>query len=356
MENAKSVLVAETDKTIRTALAMVFQEMGLAVFQTDNGAQALEIVRTRDIDVIITNIFLPRLSGIDLIKNTQDISSNTEVIVLSDIVNESVYDRMRKLGVFRLFKIPFKIDEIKDAVLRGLSSTRANRLHVEKPLSLDYMQDFIRILVAHTDMAVFQKILEISLTAGWQVDHAKDADELKKLLTIGFYDVIVSADNLYKTLDQRGFQPLTQSTCKPVLYVLSDEVQQLKKAAVPFASHIAFAPGTLKKQTFSDMLAKALPDYLSTREKCFREKDLSRVQDGAPRSPYRVLKSISRKVKDPFVVFYCIMIIFAGLAGYWVSTLTQKSAEEKEDTKQIEMLREMERYREFEKFKRQRGK
>lgn len=88
MENTKQVLIAEKDKTIRTALTMVLQEIGLKVFAVDNGVNAMENVRTREIDLVITNLLLPQLNGIDLIKNTQQ----------SDILRKmEQYKEMQKL-------------------------------------------------------------------------------------------------------------------------------------------------------------------------------------------------------------------------------------------------------------------
>ena len=143
MKNKKQVLIVESDTTISVSLTIVLQEIGLQVFTASDGEDALHSIQANDLDLVITNLNLPLLSGLDLIKKTRSLCRHAEIIVLSDTVNDAVYELMRKLGVFRLFRIPFKIDEIKDAVLRGLSSNRNQRLSTEVQLPSDFLQDFI---------------------------------------------------------------------------------------------------------------------------------------------------------------------------------------------------------------------
>ncbi len=356
MENTKQVLIAENDKTIRTALTMVLQEIGLKVFAVDNGVSAMGNIRTREINLVITNLLLPQLNGVDLIKNTQTTHPHTEIVVLSDVVNDAVYELMRKLGVFRLFQIPFKIDDIKDAVLRGLASNREERLTTQIPLLHEFMQDFIRIVVAHPDIDVFEKILGIGLAAGWTVDHAQNAEEFTKLLTIGFYDILVSSESFSKALNRNDLHTLTQSSCKPVLFILSDVPNSSKVRNVAFASSVLYLPEGFEKNTFIKVLQEALPEYLDKKEKYSLEQELKQCRKVTPGSFVFCLKRRLRKAMGPVFILYCIMILLAGLAGFWISTMMGRGYKEKEETQQSDMLHKMEQYQEMQKLYEQRGK
>lgn len=64
----RSILLAEDDASIRTALADVLQAQGYTVWKAEDGEQALELLLSREIDLALLDINMPKVNGLKLLK------------------------------------------------------------------------------------------------------------------------------------------------------------------------------------------------------------------------------------------------------------------------------------------------
>lgn len=74
------ILIADDEDLIRNALARVFTARGYDVFAVENGAKALKIIQTEDVDFIILDLLMPEKSGFDVLTEMQ---RKIPVIVIS---------------------------------------------------------------------------------------------------------------------------------------------------------------------------------------------------------------------------------------------------------------------------------
>lgn len=83
--NQYKVLVVEDSVTVRKAVAFLIQKLGYTVITAENGKEGLEIIRKQNIDLVLSDLYMPEMSGIELlqtIKEDQNLS-HTPVIMLS---------------------------------------------------------------------------------------------------------------------------------------------------------------------------------------------------------------------------------------------------------------------------------
>ncbi len=89
-----------------------------AVFTANDGERAIYLYENNPIDIVITDILMPRLSGIDLIKKLKKINNDIHIIVVSAYSNIDLVREAIRGGAYDYILKPFSMDEIMFAVNR----------------------------------------------------------------------------------------------------------------------------------------------------------------------------------------------------------------------------------------------
>ena len=80
------IVIADDEVLVRKGISMTipWEELGInEVFEAADGQQALDIITTYPIDILLTDIKMPKLTGLQLLEKVREISPNTVNIVLS---------------------------------------------------------------------------------------------------------------------------------------------------------------------------------------------------------------------------------------------------------------------------------
>ena len=113
------VLVIEDDEDFRDLVLRWFRNCGIDASGAANGAQALALQRTHPAPVIVTDIFMPEMEGIETIHNLRREFPDVKIIAMSgrdSRMKFDVFDVARQLGAVRTFKKPFRFEELVAAV------------------------------------------------------------------------------------------------------------------------------------------------------------------------------------------------------------------------------------------------
>ena len=106
-----SILVVDDEEYILTFVAIKLKISGYRVLTADNGIDALEIIRNTPPDMVIIDIIMPGMNGIELLKEIRSFSS-VPVIVLSAIESQEVVTREFREGADDFIHKPFNPDEL----------------------------------------------------------------------------------------------------------------------------------------------------------------------------------------------------------------------------------------------------
>ena len=118
------VLVVDDQKSIREILEIFLKSEGFSVSAADNGMTALDIMKDDIFDLVITDMKMPKLNGIDLLRNIKEISPNTVVVIITAFgTPESAVEAM-KLGAFDYIQKPFKMDDIRLVIKNAFEKKR----------------------------------------------------------------------------------------------------------------------------------------------------------------------------------------------------------------------------------------
>lgn len=94
---------------------MIKQELmrcGYEVEAATDGYQCLELIRKEMPDVLITDLFVPRVNGLELISKVREIKKNISILVYADVHSERVIDQVFRLGVKDFVTKPFDPDRL----------------------------------------------------------------------------------------------------------------------------------------------------------------------------------------------------------------------------------------------------
>ncbi len=128
--NNPQVLIVDDDIQMQEMLTdIISNEIGLTVKAAKNGKAALKIIQEQPIEVLITDILMPGMDGIELIQKAKKIIPGLKILLISGggtaSSNNSNYDYLKSVGTLtnekHQLKKPFSVTEFKLA-FRQLSN------------------------------------------------------------------------------------------------------------------------------------------------------------------------------------------------------------------------------------------
>ncbi len=115
-----NILVVDDEERMRHLLSIILSRNGYEVEQAGDGVEALDMIKSKSFDLIITDIKMPRMDGIELLKEIMEMSIPCPVVFITAFATvESAVEAMRQGAVDYITK-PFEEDRILLAVERTL--------------------------------------------------------------------------------------------------------------------------------------------------------------------------------------------------------------------------------------------
>lgn len=112
-----TILIIEDEDMMRVLLRSALEAAGHEVVEAANGRQGLDLYRQRPTDLIITDIAMPELNGLDMILELTRHFLRAKVIAISGVGGEAnVLDVAKLLGARRTLQKPFSMTELLEAV------------------------------------------------------------------------------------------------------------------------------------------------------------------------------------------------------------------------------------------------
>lgn len=115
MDN-KKLLIVDDQNGIRILLMEVFSSEGYDTFQAANGKIALEIVQQETPDLVLLDMKIPGMDGLEILKRIKEINVDIKVIMMTAYGELDMIKEATELGALMHFTKPFDIDEMRVAV------------------------------------------------------------------------------------------------------------------------------------------------------------------------------------------------------------------------------------------------
>lgn len=121
------ILIVDDELSMREFLAILLEREGHEVSVSENAARALELIGAEEFDLIISDVNMPGLDGISLLKRVKEIAGDTVVLMITAFSTAEQAVEAMKHGAYDYIAKPFKVEEIKLLVRNALERTVLGR-------------------------------------------------------------------------------------------------------------------------------------------------------------------------------------------------------------------------------------
>jgi two-component system, NtrC family, response regulator PilR len=119
------ILVVDDDEVIRDTLCeLLSQDHSCQTAET--AEDALAKLETRSFDVILTDVSMPGLSGMELLKKVLRMYPGTPVIMVSGLSDQEQAESLINMGAFDYLLKPFRLEVVEESVNRALRAGRSS--------------------------------------------------------------------------------------------------------------------------------------------------------------------------------------------------------------------------------------
>ncbi|WP_027091868.1 response regulator [Cohnella thermotolerans] len=123
----KKLLIVDDQIGIRILLLEVFATEGYETYQAANGRAALEIVRNHAPDLVLLDMKIPGMDGLEILKKIKEMNREIKVIMMTAYGELDMIKEATDLGALMHFTKPFDIDEMRIAVNMQLGEGAPSR-------------------------------------------------------------------------------------------------------------------------------------------------------------------------------------------------------------------------------------
>jgi len=115
-DQSRRILVVDDEENARIALTKILTREGYEVASAGNGYEALNYLRGREVELIITDINMPEMDGLVFLRELSRSHPASNVIMITAYGEVESYIEAMNLGAFEYINKPVKVDELKKII------------------------------------------------------------------------------------------------------------------------------------------------------------------------------------------------------------------------------------------------
>lgn len=120
----ETILIVDDEKNYPMIIGELLQEEGYATLTASSGMEALDILSNRQVDLVLTDVKMPGMSGIQLLENIKEINPDTPVIIMTAYGSvEKAVEAMHK-GAYTFILKPFENQALIAHIAKAISVYR----------------------------------------------------------------------------------------------------------------------------------------------------------------------------------------------------------------------------------------
>ena len=129
LRKALHIIIVENERIIRVPLADELREAGYRVQEFMDSSRALNAVERMPVDVVITDIKMPQMDGLELLSRVKSVKPDTPVIVMTAYGSEDMAIEAMERGAYDYIEKPFDLDEMLALLARIEERIFIDRYH-----------------------------------------------------------------------------------------------------------------------------------------------------------------------------------------------------------------------------------
>jgi two-component system response regulator HydG len=121
---AERILIVEDNESLRAGIKVSLEESGFSVQEAASGEEAVQKLEAESFHLVVSDIRLGDLTGVDILKKAKEVNSGTEVILMTAYATVETAIQALRLGAFDYIQKPFEIEELQHRVRTALKMGR----------------------------------------------------------------------------------------------------------------------------------------------------------------------------------------------------------------------------------------
>ena len=215
------ILVTDDEKDVVDFCLKVLAMKGYEAQGAFSGRQALELAKQRRVDLLLTDIMMPDMSGLDLVAEIKTITPDIAAVVITGYGTIDMAIEALRAGARDFVTKPFSITDLIDAVEHALSQSRLLRENIRLKALVPVLEASHRFRSTLRLEQLLDEILETTVQLA-DADHGRlflvTGDDLELMTTVGCGSQPVEMTDLCKS-----FAPALSGNCET--FVVNDELE-----------------------------------------------------------------------------------------------------------------------------------
>ena len=116
----EKILIVDDEENSRIGLSKILAKSGYEVITAENGKQALDTLKQEACSLVITDMKMPEMDGIQLLREIKQYDPDIGVIIVTAYGEVDSYLESMNLGAFEYLNKPIKVDELKKVISKVL--------------------------------------------------------------------------------------------------------------------------------------------------------------------------------------------------------------------------------------------
>jgi DNA-binding NtrC family response regulator len=157
MQQNATILIIDDEKIALRNLEHVMKKEGYMVVSTQSGQNALKLLEEQSFDVVLTDLRMEKVDGMQILKRCHELYPDTEVIMITGFATLETAVETMKHGAFYYISKPFKLDEVRKVVKEAVEKVRLKNENRQLREQIENYQGKVKII---TQDVKIQKLLE----------------------------------------------------------------------------------------------------------------------------------------------------------------------------------------------------
>lgn len=165
MEKKTRLLIVEDEKVALKNLQHIMEKEGYEVTGTTSGGTALSLLEKKEFDLVLTDLRMPKVDGLEVLKRCRELHPDLEVIMITAYATvPSAVETMKK-GAYHFIPKPFRLDEVRQTVREALEKVRLKRENRRLREAIEKYHGKVRIITQNSAMrAILETARQVAPT------------------------------------------------------------------------------------------------------------------------------------------------------------------------------------------------
>lgn len=146
------LLVVDDEPSMRTFLEIMLGQQGYQVRSASSGEEAFSLFKKEEPDLVLTDVKMPGMSGLDLIQKIRAINVSVPIVVITAFASAEDALRAVREGAYDYISKPFQLDDLRIVIRNALELRRLRRENIELRRSIEQKYRFGQIVGKSSQM------------------------------------------------------------------------------------------------------------------------------------------------------------------------------------------------------------